>query len=188
MLDAELMIFEVVSHDSRAPSVRKQKQDNRADGYMPEKTLDFPEDHDIFALALSPHEPDVVLIAAPKVLGSAKVARAALFAMGRAGASVKLPGEDPISMDTEEAQVAFLARVASTPWGKGTVKQRRNRGRPPKRKQPTETQKATYCAMWGKPDQFDRQDILVLAGEELGRKVREWEIKHWCGDARTQKD
>lgn len=184
MLDERLMIIEVVSTDSRAPSIRKQKQDNRADGTMPEKTLELPEDLDIFALSLSPHEPDVVAISTPKVLGSAKVARGLLFAMGRAGAAVKVAGEDPIDVRSDDAQAAFLARLAATTWGKGTRKQRSVMGRPPKRKQPTEDMKRTICMMWKDPASYTRNHVLDVAEDMLGRTVKDYEVKHWCGDKR----
>lgn len=185
MLDATSMIIEVVSTDERAPSVRVQKNTIRKAGIEPEKTLEFPGDLDIFALALRDDEDDVVVVSSPRMLGTGRQARACLEAMARRDVRIQVAGEDPISVNDEAAQVAFLARVTSTPWGKATSKQLRNRGRPTKRKQPDAAQKRTLGRMWRDPDNFTPAVILAYASEELGRKVVLWELKHWFGAKRS---
>lgn len=184
MLDRSAMIIEVLSTDARAPDLSVQQGVIRAAGIQPEKTLEFPEDADIFALALRDDEGDVVVISTPRAFGTAKVARAALEAMARRGVLLQVAGEDAGPVDTEEAQAAFLARVASTPWGEASPRQLRNPGRPPKRKQPTEEQRKRLEFMWRNPDDFKRRAILSYAKEELGRTVYDWELKHWFGKAR----
>lgn len=182
MLDASLVIIEVISTSPRAPTVKRQQDLIRADGTQPERRFDSPDHLEDLPFLLKRGESDVVCIAHPKVFGSPQKARAVLEAIARSDAAVKMPNEDPIRVDTDEQKDAFLLRVAQTPWGKGTVKQRRNPGRPPKRKQPNDQQRATYQRMWHGPKSANPvSGILALASEELGRPVEKWELKHWFG-------
>ena len=185
MLDASLVIFEVISTNPRAPSVERQKALIRQDGTEPQERIDVPDQVEELPVALKRGEGDVVAIAHPKVFGSPASTRAALIAISRSEAMLKLPGDDPFPVNTDEERDAFLALMAATPWGKGTRKQRRNPGRPPKRKQPNDQQLATYRRMWfGDRTLNPPRTILALASEELGRDVEYWELKHWFGASR----
>ena len=186
MLDAGLVIIEVISTNPRAPSVKRQQDLIRADGTYPEKRFDSPEHLEDLPFLLKRGESDVVCIAHPKAFGSPNRTRAVLEAVARSDAAIKLPNEDPIRVDTDEQKDAFLLRVAQTAWGAGTRKQLRNPGRPHKLSQPNEQQKATYRRMWfGDRKTFPPRVIKELASAELGRPVEDWELKHWFGASRT---
>lgn len=185
MLDASLVIIEVISTSPRAPSVQRQREMNREDGTAPEREFEAPEGLGELPFLLKAGEQDVVAIAHPKVFGGSQKARAVLEAVSRSEATVKLPNQDPMRVDSDEEKDAFLVLAASTPWGRGTRKQLRNPGRPHKHKQPNEQQLGTYRRMWfGDRKAYPPRTILQLASDELGRNVEYWELKNWFGPSR----
>lgn len=186
MLDAGLVIIEVISTNLRAPSVAEQAALIREDGTAPQERIDYPGQAEDLAVALKPGAQDIVAIAHPKVFGSPASTRAALIAISRASAMLKLPGDDPFPVNTDEERDAFMAVAALSKWGKGTRKQLRNPGRPPKYKQPNDEQLRRWRRMWfGNPKEFPPRTIRAVAGEELGRNVEVWELKKWFGPSRN---
>lgn len=185
------MIIEIVTTDSRAPSVKEQKAENRADGTEPERTFEFPAWEGHHEAIVYEKDEDVIVVTTPRVLGTATKAMPFLVRMGRTGAKLKLPNQPPISVETPEQQQDVLDLIAKASWRKGLAKGRRGRGRPPKRSQPNAEVMKRGLKMWQRPrtaddpDGFTRGQCIDYHQDELNRKVAEWELKHWYGDKRS---
>ena len=124
-------------------------------------------------------EGDRLGIAHPRAFGDLVETRLALDKIV-APITLHVAGHGVFALPDERP--AFEA-LAAQRWKTPTPAQKRAPGRPPKHSQPSDTQREAICALWR--SDASRDNVRAAAAETMGREVKDWEIKHWCGDSRA---
>lgn len=95
---------------------------------------------------------------------------------------IEIAGGEPMLTSTPEAKAALHAE-AKRSTGRGTKKQKRNKGRPPKFPDLNDEDLAQITAWFDGPEQTDT--MLALVSERVGKKVSRTTLYRWMERGRA---
>lgn len=180
----------ILSNDPKVGSISEQRAAFSAG--VDQQIFEVPhKDREFGFSKLALREGDVLLIAHARVLGYLSERSRLLKELADRGVFIQLPGGEPVLYDSEEKKADFHAK-AKAKTGRPSVKQKRLRGRPVEKTQPSQDVKNEICDAWHEvnPETGKRMRlsyVLELAKKRMKRDVARHEIKHWCGDKRGER-
>jgi hypothetical protein len=121
---------------------------------------------------------DSLHIAHALVLGKFRAREERLAILADMEVPIAVGGRDPMIYETPE-EVAEFHAMSREKTGRGTKKQKRNKGRPQTYNRPNDEQMAKLRVWWLGDQHTD--DVEILAGEMLGKKVPRATLAEWLG-------